>query len=87
MSLAPLETADRSATGNAIRHDWTRAEVRALTGQNGVPVLFREGGGVIAGSARIAAWAAAHPAPGGLRDEQAPRPITGSGAFGTEGGG
>jgi biotin synthase len=30
MSLAPLETADRSATGNAIRHDWTRAEVRAL---------------------------------------------------------
>jgi len=30
MSLAPLETADRPETGNAIRHDWTRAEVRAL---------------------------------------------------------
>jgi glutathione S-transferase len=39
-----------------------RAEVRALSGQNGVPVLVLDDGEAIAGSARIAAWAAEHPA-------------------------
>ena len=38
-----------------------RAEVRALTGQNGVPVLVLEGGRIVVGAARIAAWAAEHP--------------------------
>jgi glutathione S-transferase len=37
-----------------------RAEIRALSGQNGVPVLVLEGGEIIAGSARIAEWAAEH---------------------------
>ena len=39
-----------------------RAEVRALSGQNGVPVLVLEGGEIIAGSEKIAAWAADDPA-------------------------
>jgi glutathione S-transferase len=39
-----------------------RAEVRELSGQNGVPILVLDDGEVIAGSGRIAAWAEEHPA-------------------------
>jgi glutathione S-transferase len=39
-----------------------RAEVRRLSGKNGVPVLVGDDGEVIAGSAQIASWAAAHTA-------------------------
>jgi biotin synthase len=41
MSLAPLETADLSETGNAIRHDWTRAEVAALFALPFPELIFR----------------------------------------------
>lgn len=47
-----------------------RAEVRALTGQNGVPVLVLEGGEIVAGAARIVAWAAEHPARDAARTAQ-----------------
>jgi glutathione S-transferase len=39
-----------------------RAEVKRLSGQNGVPVLVLPEGEVIAGSRRIARWAGEHPA-------------------------
>ncbi len=39
-----------------------RAEIRTLSGQNGVPVLVTAGGEVVAGSRRIARWAAEHAA-------------------------
>lgn len=42
-----------------------RAEVRSLSGQNGVPVLVLADGSVIAGSSRIARWAKEHPMPRG----------------------
>ncbi len=38
-----------------------RAEVRALSGKNGVPLLVLDDGGVIAGSSQIARWAQGHP--------------------------
>jgi glutathione S-transferase len=38
-----------------------RAEVRALSGKNGVPLLVLDDGGVIAGSSQIARWAQEHP--------------------------
>lgn len=41
-----------------------RAEVKRLSGQNGVPVLVLPEGEVIAGSRRIARWAGEHPAAG-----------------------
>ena len=62
-----------------------RAEVRALTGQNAVPVLVLASGEVVTGSARIAEWAAGHPAPGAT-GEQVP-PLGGEvGHLGTRGG-
>jgi glutathione S-transferase len=39
-----------------------RAEVERLSGQRSVPILVLDDGDVIAGSARIAAWAEANPA-------------------------
>jgi glutathione S-transferase len=39
-----------------------RAEVRELSGQNGVPILVLDDGETIAGSGRIVAWAEEHPA-------------------------
>jgi glutathione S-transferase len=41
-----------------------RAEVRELSGQRAVPILVLDDGGVIAGSGKIARWAAEHPALG-----------------------
>lgn len=46
---------------------WTRrgdvrAEVKAISGQENVPVLVLDDGEVISGSGRIARWAGAHPA-------------------------
>ena len=38
-----------------------RAEVRELSGQNGVPILLLDDGTVIAGSGEIKAWAAQTP--------------------------
>ena len=38
-----------------------RAEVRRLSGKNGVPLLVLDNGRVIAGSSRIARWAKEHP--------------------------
>jgi glutathione S-transferase len=43
------------------RREEDRAEVRELSGQNGVPILVLDDGEVIAGSGRIAAWAEQHP--------------------------
>lgn len=37
-----------------------RAEVRRLSGKNGVPILLLDDGAVIAGSSRIADWAKRH---------------------------
>lgn len=37
-----------------------RAEVRELSGKNGVPVLVLDGGRVIAGSGEIVEWASTH---------------------------
>ncbi len=55
--------------GGQISMPWTwpsrrrdRAEVKRLSGRNGVPVLVLPEGQVIAGSRRIARWAAEHPA-------------------------
>jgi hypothetical protein len=42
----------------------TRSEVRALTGQNMVPVLVTDDGDTIVDSKRIAEWAKTHPAGG-----------------------
>lgn len=39
-----------------------RAEVRELSGRNGVPILVLDDGEVIAGSGNIVQWAAANPA-------------------------
>ena len=39
----------------------TRSEVRALTGQNMVPVLVTDAGETIVDSKRIVEWARAHP--------------------------
>jgi hypothetical protein len=51
--------------GGQLSMPWTwpsrkrdRGEVRALSGQNGVPLLVLDDGGVIAGHSRIARWAA-----------------------------
>jgi Glutathione S-transferase, N-terminal domain len=44
----------------------TRSEVRALTGQNMVPLLVTDEGETIVDSKRIAEWARAHPASGGV---------------------
>ncbi len=41
-----------------------RAEVERLSGQRAVPILVLDGGEVIAGSGRIAAWAKANPPSG-----------------------
>ncbi len=38
-----------------------RAEVRAMSGQNQVPILLLDDGAVIAGSGKIVAWAHEHP--------------------------
>jgi len=48
-----------------------RAEVRELSDQNQVPVLVLDDGEVIAGSGRIARWAAEHPAPAGVEHHPA----------------
>ena len=39
-----------------------RAEVKALSGTNEVPILVLDDGEVISGSSRIARWARQHPA-------------------------
>jgi glutathione S-transferase len=39
-----------------------RAEVKALSGTNEVPVLILDNGEVVSGSGRIARWAKEHPA-------------------------
>jgi glutathione S-transferase len=41
--------------------DKDRAEVRELSGQNGVPILVLDDGEVISGSGAIAKWAKEHP--------------------------
>ncbi len=53
--------------GGQVSMPWTwptrrrdRAEVRALSGKNGVPLLVLDDGGVIAGSSQIARWAQEH---------------------------
>lgn len=58
--------------GGQISMPWTwpsrrrdRSEVKRLSGRHGVPVLVLSGGEVIAGSRRIARWAAEHPAVAG----------------------
>jgi glutathione S-transferase len=38
-----------------------RAEIKRLSGQEGVPILVLDEGEVISGSGRIAAWAREHP--------------------------
>ena len=57
--------------GGQLSMPWTwparrrdRAVVRSLSGRNGVPVLVLDDGTVVAGSRRIAHWAAEHPAAG-----------------------
>lgn len=44
---------------------WTRTgkrdEIRAISGQDDVPVLVTDGGEVISGSGTIVSWAKAHP--------------------------
>jgi glutathione S-transferase len=51
---------------------WTRRgkrdEIRAISGQDNVPVLVADDGEVVSGSGAIVRWAAAHPA--------APQPVT-----------
>ena len=45
------------------RRDEERAEVRALSGTNEVPILILDDGEVISGSSVIARWASERPAP------------------------
>ena len=47
-----------------------RAEVRSLSGQNGVPVLVLADGSGIAGSSRIAHWAKEHALPRGAEGKR-----------------
>ncbi len=73
----------RSTTWISRRRD--RVEVRKLSGQNGVPVLVLEDGKFIAGSTRIAAWAAEHP-PLAALSEAGVAPSREIDTFETEGG-
>ena len=46
-----------------------RAEVQELSGQRAVPILVLDDGEVIAGSGKIARWAAEHPASAGKQGQ------------------